>query len=405
MAGEGMMSAPVREPDDGPTKDGPLNYAPKKVRHPEPDPNSAGAPRKGDLAPQSPAPESPEPPWKRSKQRAVFAGDAAIAELRSKLALAPDRLPEPPPPPSTGPKYVLARRLAGVAGVTAVGVIGYQLGSAPPASPPQLAPPPSQSNQQALASKRSVAYPPQAAESAFASPAAANAIVLQSNEQKSRDAVSSRAVSGQLTVRAVTLQQADEAARLTVSAADAGANAAVVISGLAPGSVLSAGTQVGPNTWRLAVEALTGAAITPPRGFIGTMDLTLQLYLADNTVVDRKGLQLGWSGKSVVVPAKSQPRQHSAAEIALMMKSGAALLANGDISGAQLMYQRLAEEGKAMAALALAETYDPLVLGKSNISGGMTPDVTLAQSWYEKATSLGSTAARGRLERLARLPE
>jgi TPR repeat protein len=405
MAGEGMMSAPVREPDDGPSKDGPLNYAPKKVRHPEPDQNSVGAPRSGDVAPQSPAPQSPEPPWKRSKQRAVFAGDAAIAELRSRLALAPDRLPEPPPPPSTGPKYVLTRRLAGVAGVTAVGVIGYQLGSAPPASPPQLALPSSQSSQQALASKRSVAYPPQAAEPAFASPAAANAIVLPSNEQKSHDAASSRAVSWQLTVGAVTPQQADDAARLTISAADAGANAAVVISGLAPGSLLSTGTQVGPNTWRLAVEALTGAAITPPRGFIGTMDLTLELYLADNTMVDHKSLQLAWSGKSVVAPAKSQPRQHSAAEIALMMKSGAALLTNGDISGARLMYQRLAKEGEAMAALALAETYDPLVLGKSNITGGMTPDVALAQSWYEKAKSLGSTTAPGRLERLARLPE
>jgi hypothetical protein len=35
----------------------------------------------------------------------------------------------------------------------------------------------------------------------------------------------------------------------------------------------------------------------------------------------------------------------------------------------------------------------------------MTPDVALAQSWYEKAKSLGSTTAPGRLERLARLPE
>src|SRR5882762_5940144 len=36
-AGEGIMSPPVRDLDDGPSKDGPLNYAPKKVRRPAPD--------------------------------------------------------------------------------------------------------------------------------------------------------------------------------------------------------------------------------------------------------------------------------------------------------------------------------------------------------------------------------
>ena len=315
------MSVPVREPGDGPSKDGPLNYEPKEVRHPEPepDPNPAGAPPKADAAPQRPEPpESTEPPWKRPKQRAVFAGDVAIAELRARLALAPDRLPEPPPPASPGLKHVLARRLAGVAVVTVVGVIGYQLGSAPPASPPRPALPSGQSNQQGLASKRSVAYPPQSAELAFRSPGAEKAIVLQTDEQKLRDAASARAMSQQLTVGAVRPRHADDAAMLTFSA---------------------------------------------------------------------------------------KPPKHDAAEIALMMKSGAALMANGDISAARLMYQSLAEEGEAMAAIALAETYDPLVLRKSKIAGGITPDVALAQSWYEKAKALGSAVALERIERLARLPE
>jgi TPR repeat protein len=212
-----------------------------------------------------------------------------------------------------------------------------------------------------------------------------------------------RAVS-ELTVGAARPQQADEAARLTVSAAHAGANATVVIGGLAPGSALSAGRQEGPNTWRLAVEELGGTAITPPRGFVGTMALALELHLADRTVADRKDLQLEWSGKSAAAPATSQPRQHDADEIALMMKSGADLMANGDISAARLMYQRAAEAGDAMAALALAETYDPLVLRRVNPKGGITPDVALAHTWYEKAKDLGSAVAPERLERLARLP-
>src|SRR5260370_11901304 len=132
------MSTPVREPpDDRPSKDGPLSYAPKKVRQAEPEPNPAGAPAKDDIAPlrQEPAPhiqapEPAEPPWERSN-------------------LSPDRIPEPP-----GGKYVLARRLAAVAMVTAVGFIGYRPASAPqPGSPPHSLPA-RHLNQPTLASKR-----------------------------------------------------------------------------------------------------------------------------------------------------------------------------------------------------------------------------------------------------------
>lgn len=203
----------------------------------------------------------------------------------------------------------------------------------------------------------------------------------------------------QLTVDPVAVQQTDGAARLAISAADAGPNAAVVIGGLAPGSLLSAGREVAPNAWRLSVEELAGASVTPPRGFVGVMDLALELRLADNTVVDRKGLQLEWSARSVA--AKPQPRQHDPAEIAQMVRRGAELMANGDVAAARLMYQRAAETGEAAAAFALAETYDPLVLAK----GGIAPDVGLAQMWYAKARDLGATLAPERLERLARLPE
>src|SRR5260370_2979519 len=103
------MSAPVREPADGRSRDGPLDYAPKKIRQAESDP-IPGAPVKGDAAPPSAAPESAEPPWKRSRQREAFAGDAVSAARRNRIALAPDPLPDPPPPRSTTPKYALPGR-------------------------------------------------------------------------------------------------------------------------------------------------------------------------------------------------------------------------------------------------------------------------------------------------------
>jgi TPR repeat protein len=68
-----------------------------------------------------------------------------------------------------------------------------------------------------------------------------------------------------------------------------------------------------------------------------------------------------------------------------------------------MIYQRMAKEGQASAALALAETYGPPVLRKSNITGGVTSDIALAQIWYEKAKALGSAMAAERLEAVARL--
>jgi TPR repeat protein len=79
-----------------------------------------------------------------------------------------------------------------------------------------------------------------------------------------------------------------------------------------------------------------------------------------------------------------------------MVKMGAELMANGDVSAARVLYQRAADAGEPTAAFALAESYDPLVLGK----GGIPPDLGLAQRWYAKAKDLGSTQAPERLRRL-----
>ena len=144
--------------------------------------------------------------------------------------------------------------------------------------------------------------------------------------------------------------------------------------------------------------------LADPTVMVGVMDLTLELRLADNTVVDRKGLQLEWSARSVPAPAKSQPRRVEATEIALMMKNGAELMANGDIAAARMMFQRAAEAGEAKAAFSLAETYDPLVLRKLGARGAITADIAMARSWYEKAREMGSTVAPERIVRLTQIP-
>jgi TPR repeat protein len=413
------MSVPIRGPEDGPSKDGPSNRAPNKARHPELDQSPAGAPQKVDSAQQRGSPEPP--PRRRSKQSDPFAGDIAIAELRNRLA--PDRLPEPPSV-SAGAKFSLAGRLAGLVVVAAAGVVGYRLGLAPPASPQQI----NRSNQEDLASERSVSSgylddPSENSRPGGAStelmtvrhdrgvrnrttsgdaPPAAFASAPQFTEQTPRDP-SSPAPFRQLTVNAVQTWQADEPARLTILAGDV--NGTVVIGGLAPGSALSVGTQAGPSTWRLSTQGLSETAIMPPRGFVGAMDLTLELRLSDNSVADHKSLRLEWSPKSAPAPAEAQLPRLAASEIELMVKRGAEYMANGNVGAARMILQPAAQAGNPVAAFALAETYDPLVLGKLNTKGGIAADISLAQAWYEKAKDWGSAVAQERLARLARLPE
>jgi hypothetical protein len=94
--------------------------------------------------------------------------------------------------------------------------------------------------------------------------------------------------------------------------------------------------------------------------------------------------------------ADSSQRHLDTFVIALLMKRGNELVAAGNIGAARSVFQLAAEAGEPKAALALAETYDPSVLEKLGAKG-ITPNVALAQHWYEKAKALDSAAAPGRL--------
>jgi len=72
----------------------------------------------------------------------------------------------------------------------------------------------------------------------------------------------------------------------------------------------------------------------------------------------------------------------------------------GDVSGARAIYEYLALQGSSAAAMAMGESYDPLVLAKMIVKG-LEADPKKAQQWYEKAEELGSREARSRLNALA----
>jgi hypothetical protein len=104
-----------------------------------------------------------------------------------------------------------------------------------------------------------------------------------------------------------------------------------------------------------------------------------------------------------MVPAEllSPPlrRQLDGEEITVLLKRGKDLITTGDLAAARLVLRRVADANNAEAALALAATYDPLVLRELKVYG-FTADAATARAWYQKAAELGSSVASRRLEML-----
>jgi TPR repeat protein len=112
------------------------------------------------------------------------------------------------------------------------------------------------------------------------------------------------------------------------------------------------------------------------------------------------------SGVVAVEPAVSEPaparpaaRRIDPDELAALLKRAKGLLAVGDITAARLLLERAADAQEAEAALMLAGTYDPQVLGVQDMRS-ITPDPAMARAWYQKAAQLGSQDARRRLTQL-----
>jgi len=214
----------------------------------------------------------------------------------------------------------------------------------------------------------------------------------------------------------------DDAIPLGVSLAGASGSASLLISGLPAGSTISTGRPLGAGNWRLPASELSNAAIRPPRGFVGAIDLKVELRLADETVADRQSLRLTWVGTpetaaahttGVAAPvgtdsiaARETPESQATSaplrrldreEIAHLLKRGEELVAAGQLGPARLVLRRAAEAGDSDAAFALAITYDPILL-RTRVVIGVAPDHAMARAWYEKAKELGSMDASRRLE-------
>ena len=100
-------------------------------------------------------------------------------------------------------------------------------------------------------------------------------------------------------------------------------------------------------------------------------------------------------------PSAAAPpaRSIDADELAALMKRAKGLIAIGDIAAGRLLLERAADAQEPSAALLLAQTYDPAVLGKPD-ARSITPDPVTARGWYQNAARLGSQDAQRRLDQM-----
>lgn len=205
-----------------------------------------------------------------------------------------------------------------------------------------------------------------------------------------------------------------EAPRLVIEAADAGTEDEIglgvkvqgpiegvlaIVSGIAAGTTLSRGRPWGETGWFVPAAELGMTKLRPPAGFSGTMQYTVSLKMPDAKIADRQTLRLQWSDAQSGKDSAGL-RKLEADEIATLLKRGQALFETGDLAGARLLLQRAAEAGDPVAAMAIASTFDPVVLQDLGVRG-FVADVGKARYWYEKAREFGSKEAPRRLESLA----
>ena len=238
---------------------------------------------------------------------------------------------------------------------------------------------------------------------------------------------------------------------------------AIEINGLPTGMTISAGRALGVGRWRIPATEVAAAMIRPAPGFKGATNLSIELRLGDDTIVDTAPLH--WEGarrpvamatpaepsqgaapanglvdrstsasvgnlihdvpavreapalrgatagrettvvrETALVPEASPIRETRAAslspeQIDFLIKRSELLISQGDIASARILLQRAAEAHDERAALALGATYDPIMLTLQK-AYGVDADTTLARMWYGKARDYGSKDAQQRLELL-----
>src|SRR6266851_7630951 len=152
------------------------------------------------------------------------------------------------------------------------------------------------------------------------------------------------------------------------------------------------------------VRSVTAVVVTPTREEITTAyqsALQSRAPAAAAPVAAVRVAAVPVAAAPVVAPPVADPlaRTLDADELATLFKRAKGLLAAGDIPSARLLLERAADAQEPSAALMLARTYDPDVLGTQD-ARNIIPDPAMARAWYRKAAQFGSTDAQRRLAQM-----
>jgi hypothetical protein len=291
---------------------------------------------------------------KRKKRQPVFEGDAALRELRSRLASAPDQTPEPPLYQTKTPMFAAVARLLGIMVLAAVGALGFLWVTAPHGAPSgQVASQPK--GEVALVSYRGLEAPKPAV-------ATENGLAERVPDAPSSGAPWAVANYSRNTTDGV---------------------------GTPPAAV----TPRAPAVPRATVTRVTAPPPTPPAPAAVPPPVAAPVP-ASKTAVPSISAPV-----SPLLPPASPVAATDRDEIAALLARARTYLSAGDVAAARLVLRRAAEHDDPQAALALGGTYDPTVLKRLGIIN-FHADPTQAREWYRKAADLGSPDASLRLDQL-----
>jgi hypothetical protein len=201
--------------------------------------------------------------------------------------------------------------------------------------------------------------------------------------------------------------------------AEKNANQLFIFTGLPEGVTLSPGGNFG-DFWAVNASVINDLELTAPPGFSGTFTMWITRSRDQGNSARSVPITVTIGGPAAVptvaattatapVPgpaarettgSTAKPRGGALPNEKMLLTRAADSFEKGDVSGARVIYEYLAMQGSSAAAMAMGESYDPLVLAKMVVKG-LEPDPKKAQQWYEKAEELGSREARSRLNALA----
>jgi hypothetical protein len=184
----------------------------------------------------------------------------------------------------------------------------------------------------------------------------------------------------------------------------------VRVRGLPTTAALSSGHSIAPGAWAIPVSALPTLKILVPAAAPGRSEISITLVSADGTVItDTKatliiGTPIAERRLSPAAPPEVSEKRPALSEemrerAMRLLKRGHEQLAEGGIAQARLLYERAADAGLALGAMAMAATYDAVELQRLGVRG-LKSDPEAARRWYERALQLGAPDAELRLRRL-----